>query len=231
MILSLTLCLTAFAQDPEPVPLASDMQDHWTVAEYARQAVLTGQLQEARTIGRNLAEAPAPEALPEAFRPLYAELKSAAKTLGEAKSLPDAGHAVGQLGLTCAECHSFTKAGPTAVNVPEPSPKKPKAGKSDMPLHDWAARWMWYGLIADDGKAWSKGADALAHAEFGERPDVPMGGSTNVTAMEHQTHLVPSMADPADREDMALRFGQLTTACASCHRVSQDAGVKADPAP
>lgn len=229
LIAMLILVGNVHAAEPvETETLAAEMHQHWRVVEQARQSLLQGDVGGAAAMGRELAKDGSPRGLPSELRPLYAELKAAAKDLSKANELEGASLALGRLGLTCAECHSFTGEGPRNAQIPTPSAALPD-GSPDMALHGWAASWLWVALISNDGDAWSKGADALAAAEFGERPDVPRDGAQNVTALEHQAHLVPSMADPADREEMALRYGQMLNACSTCHSVSQDAGAK--PAP
>lgn len=223
----------AHAADPAPTegttPLAAEMQNHWTVATGARDAVIHGDLAGAHVIARGLATRPAPEALPDPWRPLYAEMQAAADKIAVSDSIEAAAAAVGTLGLTCAECHDFTGGGPKKLVLPMPPPKLPE-GASDMPLHLWAVDWLWVGLVSKDAESWKRGAEALEHAPFAERPNAPRS-DVGLTAMEHLAHLLPSTAMGDDRALMAQRFGETITACALCHGEVSDAGLKQPPGP
>lgn len=207
--------------------LQSEMQTHWDFATAARDAVIHGDLAAARLWGRGLAERDAPRQLPRRWRPLYADMQAAADNVGRASDLAEAGAAVAQLGLTCAECHDFTGGGPKRHVIRIPQPILPEDA-GDMPLHRWAVDWLWVGLVSDSPSAWTEGAKALEQAEFGERPDAPQS-SVGLTQMEQLVHVLPSLADAEDRADQAERFGQTLTACAMCHGVVQEAGLKEAP--
>lgn len=214
----------AYGGDETPVPLATDMQTHWTFATNARDGVIHTDLATARLWGRGLAEAPQPESLPTKWRPMYAEMQAAATKVAQAPDLASAAAAVGKLGLTCAECHDFTGGGPGHLVLPMPEPKF-DASKGDMPLHKWATEWLWVGLVSSDQASWDRGAKALLESPF----EPHQGVTPEDEQMEHVTHIVASLAEKSDRASQSQRFGEVITACAVCHTDAQKTGLKAPP--
>lgn len=220
------------APEPAPAPatptVQAEMQTHYTLATHARDAVIHADLAGARLWGRGIAEQPLPEGLPTEARPLFAELQAAATALSEAPDLDTAGKRVGDLALTCAECHEFTGGGPKHLALP--LPPQDFGGGSEMAMHLWSTEWLWFGLIANDTAAWSRGAKALEEQPFQHFPHVE---KKDADQMDQLVHLVASLAKPGDRADQALRFGQTITACALCHVDATKSGVKppATPAP
>lgn len=221
----------AAAQTPPPAaapstPLQTEMQTHYSFATNARDAVIHADLAGARLWGRGLAEQPAPEGLPPHLRPLLAEMQTAAVALSEAPDLDAAGKRVGDLALSCAECHEFSGGGPKVLALP--IPPQDFRGGTEMAMHKWSTEWLWFGLIANDTEAWSRGAKALEEQPFQQFPHVE---KKDADQMDQLVHLVASLAKPGDRADQALRFGQTITACAMCHVDATKSGVKAPTTP
>ena len=109
--------------------------------------------------------------------------------------------------------------------LPLPPQKFPEGPGLDMALHNWTSNWMWIGLLANDVESWKRGAQALEHAPFHERPDVPMD-EKGVAQLEQLVHIIPSLDEELDRATMALRYGELITACALCHTKMVDHGLR-----
>ena len=231
-IWAIALSLATMNAGAEPPPAVdtsttAQMRNHWTQATAARDSVIHGDLAGARLMGASLSERQAPDTIPRKSRPLYAKMQVAALALSEATELQQAGAAVGALGLTCGECHSFTGGGPLHVALPDPPPMSGPL-PSDMALHQYSVDMLWLGLVADYPAAWKRGAEALANSTFDHNQPGRLG-SVDLRAMEHITHLVPALANADEPADIAERFGQTITACAMCHGEVQDLGIKAEP--
>jgi len=213
----------------EPPSTAKEMRNHWSLATGARDAVIHGDLAGARVLATGLAEHRQPGTIPRKSRPLYAQMQVAALELSRAADLQSAGEAVGVLGATCGECHSFTGGGPRHHALPEP-PAEVMPMPGDMKLHQYGADMLWLSLVTANPDAWTKGAEALANATFDHNQPGRLG-SVDLRAMEHIAHLVPALADTYETSDMATRFGQTLTACAMCHNEAEAYGLKPDSRP
>ncbi|MCB9678103.1 MAG: hypothetical protein H6737_23585 [Alphaproteobacteria bacterium] len=210
--MSLLFSLGALAAEPaSPHP---EMHSFLLLARGARDATIRGDLDASRKQMQSLTEVFSFEEFPEAGKPFLIGMKSAATDGAKAKSLDDAGHALGRIASACGECHAALGAGPDFGAVGKP-PKGDDLNKH-MQLHDWAATRMWEGLVVSDAKRWEAGATAL-FAESWVHPDTEDDAKTATFGHRvHETGLA-AMLTWSDAQRAAL-YGQFVANCAGCHR-------------
>lgn len=197
--------------DSSSVPLR--MRTHWRLAASMETELIRGNLDVVRTMAGRLADLP-PEELPSELRGPLEQLRLAAGAVENADDIDQAAVAVAQLGATCASCHMHTNRGPSD----HPRSVPPEGwDERRMTRHQWAADWMWLGLIAPSQSAWDRGATELARAPLldADTPRLPGFAQLESDVLSIAARAV-GQTDPVDRAKLT---GELLAACATCHRL------------
>jgi hypothetical protein len=153
----------------------------------------------------------------ESWVPLIVRLRTAAKNVTEAKTPEAAGVAVGELALSCGQCHAALRAGPE-FSTPKP-PAEGEDLQARMQQHRWAADRLWEGIVQNSPDLWTRGLagfetlppcnDDLA-GERG-RPDAAEALRERLVEITH------SAATAEDLERRAATYGELLGTCSTCH--------------
>lgn len=136
---------------------------HYAYATAARDAVISGHLDQVRSPLRSLASSQPSAELPNDWRPWLQDMQAVARTGSEATSLAQAARSVAALASACGECHRTTRGGrgdaSRAARVYDPQDKQGLAEK--MARHKFSADALWLGLTGPEHQAWATGAAAL----------------------------------------------------------------------
>lgn len=197
------------------VELARHMRDHLAVVARAQEAVVRGQLEEARVQARWLAAQPAHVELDGSAAEL-ATLRAAAEALVAAPDLTAAATAMARLGGACAACHEAR--GTMVAFTWEPPPDEDPSLARQMLRHQWAAARLWQGVVGPSATLWREGATMLS----GLRLDVgPLASGADADAVKRAVARLRTLASQAaratDTPGRTALYGELLDACVGCH--------------
>lgn len=211
--LCLLLPVLVGAAPPDESPVQVRMRTHWRLAASIETELVHGNLDVVRKMAGQLADLP-PEELPADLRGPLEQLRYVAGTVENADDIDQLAVAVGQLGGACASCHLHTGGGPSdhARSVP-PSDWDERR----MTRHQWAADWMWLGLIGPSQTAWDRGARELARTPFLDADTERLSGFAQLE--DDVLSIAERAVGQTDPVDRAKLTGELLAACASCHRL------------
>lgn len=202
------------ASDP-----AAHMEANFLQAERARDALVFGRLQDARSHARALRDRDQAAAFPGTQRHFLEAMRQHADEVVLAGGLMDAGLAIGRLGVTCGNCHHQSKAGPQAEPVtalPWKAPPEPVMAR--MLRHDIGVLQMWQGLTAPSDKAWHQGAITLTRAPLEAPQDAGEDvGDRAHAAMERIRELARAARVATTHAERGDIYGGLIAECAACH--------------
>jgi hypothetical protein len=215
----------------------------WDVA-VARDAVIQGDLEQARQPLLRMADDKAQEDLPQDWLPWVGEMRDEARKAATAKTLKQMADVVTAVSEQCAECHRTTRGGPV-INVESLDYGHPKDRNlsETMERHAWAADELWVGMTVPSSPSWSRGALALAEfplPETGSAAAQNGGTETGVSAREQntgassrtgQTEIAPALSEKlaavralGKRANEARQpfeqtavFSELIVLCGGCH--------------
>jgi cytochrome c553 len=217
----------------EPAPPGSDtqqaMQGHDALAELARAALVTGNVEAFRGIMGQAERGALPGALPDEG----AVYVAAARAAAQAENLAAASQALGRVGEACAACHRKVP----AARFPATGFVEGDEDVTDrMQLHWWGLEAMWQGLTAPSLRSWEVGAKALSAPDL-----IGMTGFPDQELAKGQAESFARVARAAQGVDEARRgeaYGKVVGACASCHlslgkgpSLSEPVDVRADGEP
>lgn len=193
------------------------MQAHQALADATRDAVVRGDLEQAKNEAASLAllsiEGPVAEVW---LRRLDAMSKAALRIVGAADS-NEAAQALGPLAGTCANCHLKLGRPWPAVGA---QPGQASGVRPFMVRHGWAIAQMWDGLAIPSDDAWKAGAHALAEEPI--LPEALTPGKTPVPRVGELEQTVHEIGRKAERTegsaDCAKLFGDAMATCAECHQ-------------
>lgn len=201
-------------------PTAAKMTEHMRDAGSIKEAVIAGDLDDARAAARRLSEQLVADELPEAQRPRAREAVRLAEVALSTDDLAVAASAVAGLGLVCGECHAAVLGGPKDLaigGVPTPAEHDPKA---QMARHQWAADRMWLALVSRTDDTWQTAAQALADAPLDIKDitaDVEL--TEDVLGLPDRVHELGRRARTTGSWDArATIYGEVLASCAACHR-------------
>jgi cytochrome c556 len=200
----------------------AEMDGHHADAVHARDAVVAGDLDAARTAARRLAADRRWGTLPADRRPSAEATLVAARALGDAEDVVTAARALGDLGQGCASCHAASPTRPTSPRPPEAEPGDGIAAL--MGQHRRTADLLWAGLVTPDDALLAEGASnllthlPLTQSAIAERfPESELATGLEARVVE----LVAAVRDaPPDGRGRA--YAELVTLCATCHLLSGD---------
>ena len=212
----LLLPLLALAAEPDATPVAARMAEHVTLGRGLHDAVIQGDTDRAGELAARLASL-TPEGLPLSLHAGLAELSEEAGRVGAAPDAAQVATAVSQVLGACAGCHDTTGSGPklTDRSVPPAS----WAADGPMPQHQWAADWLFAGLIANDDAGWQRGAKALAEAPIlAADTSRPEGFDVLEGALRSAAVSAQAAAQPGAR---VAAYGAVLGTCARCHTLME----------
>ena len=207
------------------------MRGHFTRAANARDAMVRGDLTQAREHMNWLATHQRAGDLPTDLQPLLTQMQTEAGHFAEAETLTEAGTALARTLTRCGSCHRAAEAGPEIATPPVPEGDDVAA---HMQRHRWAADRMWAGLVSDDAEMYTAGAHELREASLheGELPghdEHPPERITNITTHVHELGF--NAEEATEWDERANIYGRLLATCAACHRLlnAGPAGTVAEP--
>jgi cytochrome c556 len=197
------------------------MWQHYQHVGEAQTAVIEGQLDQARTALRSVAEHDSIPGLPAEARPFEAALRKNAAAGVEAPDLAAAARATGRMGASCGSCHQALQRGPRFSLAGSPEASDRPVSKA-MLLHQWGADRMWDGLISASDSSWVAGARAIADPSTYQElfnPRSARGESMRALAevLQSAGRQAISATDPERR---AALHGEVISTCAACHQLS-----------
>lgn len=200
----------------DPAAVRVHMSEHLEMANGARDAFIQGHVETAREKLSWFGDHPEPVQADATWTPFLANMYGAALEGESAGTTHDMGDAIGKLGAACGTCH-VTHAVQLSPVLAAEAPASDEL-KAHMARHFWAVQSMWTGLVSSQSSAWVSGAQALAEHPP-ETEDFGKGGLTD-EQVALATNLHALAADAGSMTDQAARgaaFGDIVTACASCH--------------
>lgn len=202
--------------------LQSTMLAHLGAATAARDAVIRGDADAARSAVRSLGLINPPEALPPEWAPYVADMKMEAWLMENSPDIPAAAFKIAQIGQSCAVCHAGVNAGPTVT--PDRIPPRQFTDADVMKQHGWASDWMWVGLLANDDIAWNRGAAELDQSPFPSvvHADFPEQRFMDLEDRLHQLAAEAKRARTPDQRGVA--FGRILATCSRCHDAYREVG-------
>jgi cytochrome c553 len=216
---------SAWAGSP---PVVSEMHERFTTLSSARDAVVRGDLERAKSEAAWLTDLGSVTHVPKPWRPYLANLNEASQLLSGATDLQGASRGVANAALACAECHAASGGGPSLANQDQVPPQAWVAGQN-MPLHKWAVDWMWVGLLTNSDEAWLRGAK-----ELDDMPLVPKFEAAPPGGLRELEQLVYVLAgkattttDPTERAEL---MGNLIATCSQCHAKARPLAQEPKPA-
>lgn len=197
------------APDKTEVERIALMEQHYTLAMGAHDALVHGDLPLARTALERLSRATIPGGPPEGWAVHLDKLHAQASEASKAGDLDAAAAALGQLGPVCSECHRDLELD-VARGAPDGALREPGGH-----THAWAVERMWDGLTAPHPASWSFGC-----AELGRAPLLPADGEPPGPAAElaEDLHALARDAEGVGTQpERAAAYGRALATCAACH--------------
>ncbi|MCB9674394.1 MAG: hypothetical protein H6737_04710 [Alphaproteobacteria bacterium] len=195
------------------------MQLHLDTTVRARDAVVRGDFDAARSELKALAEHAPLKRVPPDARKYVGAMQAAAKSGAKAKTLEAVGASVAEVGLQCGGCHAALGRGPVFADAPEPPAGDDVA--AHMARHAWASARMWEGLVQPADDRWDGGALQLLEEPWTKARDPDVDPAVAVFAERIHTAGVDALMKSSDTERAGL-YGALIATCARCHRAVDD---------
>jgi cytochrome c553 len=205
----------AMAPTPDWAGVHGHMKDHLIQLDNARQAVVSGRLEPAKTNFRWLSEHTPVAGLPDGWLP-YVDAMQGAAAQGElAPNFTAAGSALGTVAETCGACHA---ANDVSITFPmDPAPIAEPGSAGHMRRHAWASDRMWEGLIGPSDERWEQGVRMLnEHVlhKLSNGTELP----PEVAVFDKRVHDIGADALAGQGSaDRAALFGDFIAQCAACH--------------
>lgn len=204
------------SNDPEhPDRIEAFMLEHFAIVTWARDCVISANLEALRDPVRALAKYEYRTVAPGGWMPFVADLQEAAQLTSNAENLDLAATGVATMARVCGDCHR-QKAPGAKFDPPQPEAKRTKRDSFDqrMQRHIWAADRMWAGLTEPSDEAWSAGAAALAALPETAPPSVDPEVAAALREVRELGTRALDASSPRDRADV---YGLLISTCANCH--------------
>ncbi|MFN0249469.1 MAG: hypothetical protein ACKV2T_21465 [Kofleriaceae bacterium] len=187
----------------------------------ARNAIESGDLEQARAAGRMIEALGEPDIMA-AWQPYVSNVRRAAGELVTASDLSIAAHKLATIGERCADCHIASHSRVFIGTSTAPGPDQRPSG--NMGTHHWAAGRMWDALLANSESTWLAGAETLEAAPLtivaeGEVPGHELGIADDVARVRL---LARRAAKARTNHERAEIFGDLLSTCVNCHLTIRD---------
>lgn len=197
-------------------PTMLAMGDHFVTAIWARDCIVAGDLENARTAMQDLAAYEYPPDLSRRWGRELSELEAAARTAGHATTLEEGALGVANVARICGTCHAASGGGPaTVVARPEHFSKYAEDSFTGrMYRHLWGAEQLWQGITAPSEPAWEAGAAAIRESPAAMERELPAKFGA---ALEKLRSLSTSAGAPQSVEQRTGLYAELLSTCATCH--------------
>lgn len=198
------------------------MQANFDLAGRARDALIAGRLEEARTHARALREQGAWSGFPDEWKFYLEQMRQHADELVLAADLQEAALALGQLGVSCGDCHWFSRKGPDTPRLPPMAwEDPPEPLDARMLRHDVGMAQMWVGLVQPSEQAFRAGTITITRAPL----PAPQTAGEPVDEHQHAAFeriraLAKEARTASTHGGRAQVYGQLLSQCAACHQVT-----------
>jgi hypothetical protein len=222
--LTVSACKTTSRSQAEPsspsdareATVQARMQGHERHGDAMRDAVVRGDLDDARAEARLLAGLRIEGPVGELWTQMFDAMKAAAARSVSANDLNDASRDVALVARTCGSCHiAFGRRG---ILIEAPGALS-SGVRASMQRHQWAAERLWDGLVVPSDDAWHAGALALSEAPLspeqlspGKSPGPKIG---ELAQTAHNFGLKAASAESVDAR--AELYGEVLATCAQCH--------------
>ena len=195
------------------------MEASFWMAIIARDALIDGDLDAARSVGHELAAHDYGNAFPPSWKHWVGDMQKQAGALAIAADDAEAGQAVGALAVACGNCHREQKGGfrlQDAEAMPWHDP--PETVTERMERHAVGIEQMWFGLIAPSDEVWRAGTVTLTRAplQAPEAGDAPVD-ERHHAEFERLRDLAKRARSAPTGADRARIYGEAITPCAHCH--------------
>jgi cytochrome c553 len=221
LLCSCALLSSACARVPPPPALAQNesitafMADHAVITEFARDAVITGDMESMREPLLALADYKYATVAPGPWLRWLPQLQATARLTADASTLDAAASGVATMGRICGECHIANGGGPVA----QPALPPKRSTRSDtlakrMDRHMNAADELWKGLTTPSDAAWKAGAATLRYAPTKTHESLPPGF---VSRLQEVRQLGVAADEASSLEERSNVYGLLLATCADCH--------------
>jgi mono/diheme cytochrome c family protein len=200
-----------------PSPRRADqMHEQFQAVTAAHEAIIRGNLQDAKNQARMVARFPDPVSLPKTAAPYLAAMRAAAGQATVAADLLGAASATATMLATCGDCHRAVGTMPA-----HPPPPEARVGGviGHMITHQAAMDLLLQALTTPSTSLWNQGADALAVAPLA-KSKLPSDAKVSGEIMKSEKHIHALAAQARQAEDTASRvavYSELIQSCASCH--------------
>ena len=196
------------------------MQGTFWLAIIARDALIDGDLDAARSAAHELAEHDYAGAFPASWKHWVGEMQKQARALAIAADDAEAGQAVGALAVACGSCHRDQKGGFRLANAEAmPWRDPPETITERMDRHAVGIEQMWFGLIAPSDDVWRAGTVTLTRAPL----EAPLEGEEDPVdershaELERLRELAKQARSAPTYAARAQVYGAAITTCAHCH--------------
>jgi cytochrome c553 len=196
--------------------MATHMKEHFSRVTDVLNAVMRGDLEDARASARWIADHQTEEGLPAKSGTQLNAMRASAKKLADTTDIRLAANAAATLASTCGTCHRSQGVTPA---LPEPPKASPGTGLEDhMRAHGEAVAYLYGGLVVPSDALWKKGADLLKAAPL-ESQALPKDPKVTdqIKAYEIRVHQFATLAQQADTKTRVTLYGELMASCAECH--------------
>ncbi len=200
-------------------PVSAQMHERFAKVTEARDHVVQGRLDDAKTVASLLADSDDPEGLPSEWKAPLRKLRKEAKKTSRAKNLVDAAAGIGEVAQKCGECHASTGADLGLDEAAIPSQAWDEG--QNMALHAWASEWMWLGLVGANEQAWQRGARSLLEHPI-ELAFQSAPAPTDQPQLEQLVYIIAERATTTARNFRGEIVGQLLATCSECHVTERD---------
>jgi cytochrome c553 len=192
------------------------MIDHARHGTAMRDAVARGDLAEGALEAKLLAVGQREVAIDRLWQDQRDAMSAAAMRVAEARTVPEASAALGQVARTCGDCHVLVRRSGKRVESP---PTEAPGARPRMRQHEWAVTEMWRGLVEPSDDAWQAGARSLSETTLA--PSLLTPGKTPVPKVGELAQYVRGLAGRAasvhDASGRAEIYGEIVSTCAVCH--------------
>ncbi|MEM6925635.1 MAG: hypothetical protein AAF602_01805 [Myxococcota bacterium] len=209
-------CLIASAEAAPSVTEA--MHVRFDLLTEARDHVVQGRLDAARTAATKLSEQTPPAGIPKDWKKPLGGLRKESRQAARAKDLVAAARSVADVAQACGTCHASAESGPPVRDLP---PQEWDEGQN-MVLHKWASDWMWLGLVSADETAWQRGVTALTDRPL-EMVFARAQPPTDQPQLEQLVYILADRAQTTTPDSRGEVMGQLLATCSECHVRERDA--------
>lgn len=202
------------------------MSEHFTRAQAARSAVISGELERAREDLSWLAEHEPFEGVPGGYSQYLQDMRVIAETGAQATDAEGMAACLTGIAVECAGCHQTLNIEPRMPVTAVP-PRNTGGIKGHMARHGWVVDQMWAALARPDEHAWKQAVLALREPPMSVY-DLGMDDETieRVSPIADGLNALAARAETeVDAATRAATYGEVITHCSECHAIAAGSPV------